>query len=132
MSQKCTHKSEKELSQVYTDSDSSIKWFAIREDSLKTIREIANKLSDKNIPHKVNLAPGCKNGSCALKYILIVPEDQVKNGLLVVEDYFISLHPEFKKSKELEEQGKCPACGFDNGHNAAICADCGLQLIVEY
>ncbi|MDH5719860.1 MAG: hypothetical protein OEZ13_04470 [Spirochaetia bacterium] len=132
MNQKCTHNHESELTQVDIKDNSSIKWVAIREDSLKTIREIADKLTDKNILHEINLSPGCKNGSCALKYILIVPEDQVKNGLLVIDDYFISLHPEFKKSKELEEQGKCPACGFDNGHNVKTCADCGLQLIIEY
>jgi len=132
MNHKCTHKTESELTEHEIESDSSMKWVAIREDNLKTIREIGDKLTDKNVLHKIDLAPGCKNGSCALSYILIVPEDQVKSGLLVIDDYFISLHPEFKIAKELEEQGKCPACGFDNGHNVTTCADCGLQLIIEY
>jgi len=110
----------------------NIKWVVIREDSLKTIREIGERLTVEDIPHQVNLAPGCRNGSCALSYTLSVPEEQAKQGLLVIENYFIELHPEIKKSKELEEQGKCPACGFDNGHNAKTCEDCGLQLIVEY
>ncbi|MES0489579.1 MAG: hypothetical protein ABUK01_06295 [Leptospirales bacterium] len=109
-----------------------IKWVVIKEDSLKTIREIGDMLTVEDIPHQVNLAPGCSNGSCALKYTLSVPEEQDKRGLLVIENYYMELHPEFQISKELEEQGKCPACGFDNGFNAKICADCDLQLIVEY
>ena len=109
-----------------------MKWTVIREDSLKTIREIGELLTVEDIAHQVNLAPGCSNGSCALRYNLLVPEEQAEGGMLVTENYFMKLHPEFKKSKELEEQGKCPACGFDNGHNAKTCADCGLQLIVEY
>jgi len=132
MNQKSKYEPELELIPTDAEMNSSIKWVTIREDSLKTIREIGDKLTVENIPHLVDLAPGCKNGSCALTYLLIVPEDQAQNGLLVIENYFIELHPELQKSKDLEKQGKCPACGFDNGHHAAICADCGLQLIVEY
>lgn len=115
-----------------TEFDPSVKWVAIREDSLKTIREIEKKLAFENISHKVSLAPGCKNGSCSLTYILMVPEPQAQIGLLVVEKYFLDLFPELKTGKDLEEQGKCPACGFENNPGATTCADCELPFIVEY
>ena len=110
----------------------TIKWVSIREDSLKTINEIADRLTDADIPNQVNLAPGCSTGSCSLRYIVVVPQEQVPLGIKIVEDYFLQLHPELQKSRELEEQGKCPACGYDNGHDARVCADCGLALIIEY
>ena len=118
--------------QTSNTTDSSVKWVAIRNDSLKTIREIAERISDEKIPHQINLAPGCKNGSCALTYILVVPEEQTHKGHQIIENYFLELHPEFQISKDLEEQGKCPACGFANIENSKTCSDCGLQLIMEY
>lgn len=124
---------EPDIDNKQTDAEmnSSIKWIAIREDDLKTIEEIGDRLDVEKIPYQIDLAPGCKKGSCSLTYLLLVAENNTQSALLVIENYFIELHPEFQISKDLEEQGKCPACSFDNGHNAKTCADCGLQLIIE-
>lgn len=132
VNQKLANETETEQTQTDAEMKPSINWVAIREDSLKTVQEIADQLASENIPHQIDLAPGCKNGSCSLKYLLMVPAEQAQKGLLVIENYFIALHPEFQIAKELEAQGKCPACGFDNGHNAKTCGDCGLELIIEY
>ena len=50
MKQESTNEPDIDNKQTDTEMNSSIKWFAIREDDLKTIEEIGDRLAVEKIP----------------------------------------------------------------------------------
>ena len=73
-------------------------WVVIREDSLRTTREIGKMLTVEDIPHLVNLAPGCSSGSCALSYTLSVPEgcEERESNRMQASKFFNLLSIDFR------------------------------------
>ncbi len=108
-----------------------VEWVAIKEDTQDWTKELADMLTEKGIPSLLTLAPGCSAGTCGCKFHLMVAKENVQDALKNVDEYYIITHPELQESKELEDQDRCPACGYDVGKDAKECSDCGLLLIIE-
>ncbi|MCP5003354.1 MAG: hypothetical protein GY941_05290 [Planctomycetes bacterium] len=111
--------------------ENSEEWVVIREDTQDWTTELADMLTEKEIPTLLTLAPGCSAGSCGCKFHLMVTRENVQEALENIDEYYLITHPELRVSKEWEDQDRCPACGHHVGKNAKECPDCGLLLIVE-
>ncbi len=106
-------------------------WVAVKEGDQDWIKELADMLTENDIPSSITLAPGCSAGTCGCRFILLVAEKDVQAAHENIEEYYMTVHPELRESQEWAEQDKCPACGHDVGKDAKECPDCGLLLIIE-
>lgn len=106
-------------------------WVLVKDDTTDWIQELADMLTENNIPLRVTLAPGCSAGQCGCRHLLHVAKEDAQTALVCIEEYYMTLHPEIRESQEWADQGRCPACGHHAGADAKECPDCGLLLIIE-
>ena len=106
-------------------------WVAIREDTQELIKELSDMLSENDIPSGITLAPGCSAGTCGCRFILLVSRENAQDALDSIDEYYMTVHPELRESKEWADQDRCPACGHHVGKDAKECSDCGLLLIID-
>ncbi len=106
-------------------------WIAIKEEGQEWTRKLASMLSEKGIPSRITLAPGCSTGTCGCRFILLVAKNDVEAALDSIDEYYMELHPEIRESNEWAAEDRCPACGHHVGKDARECSDCGLLLIIE-
>jgi hypothetical protein len=102
----------------------------VREGDLKWLGELYNVLIKSGIACSVRSGDCCKKSCRNDNYQLLVESENVEKALERIEDYFAEMHPEIQASRELVDQGKCPACGSSVGVNARECSDCGLPLLI--
>lgn len=103
---------------------------AVREGDLKWMRELESVLARSGIPCAVISDPSCGK-SCRGTYSIVVPPEDAGRAQDRIEEYFMELHPELRTSRELQNEGRCPACSSPVGAHDRVCADCGLTLIIE-
>ncbi len=106
-------------------------WVVIKEEVQEWIQKLSHMLSEKDIPSRIALAPGCSAGTCGCTFLLLVGKKNVQAAHVNIDEYYMELHPEIRESQELVDQGRCPACGHHVGTDARECPDCGLRLIIE-
>jgi hypothetical protein len=102
----------------------------VREGDMDWLRELREVLLDAGIPCAVHSDAGCKKGCCGGECRLVVSSDDLERARERIEEYYMEVSPEFRASKELLNEGKCPACGSSVGTGARECQDCGLPLII--
>jgi hypothetical protein len=102
----------------------------IREGDKKWIGELYHALIDAGIPCTISADAGCNKGCSADTRYLLVSKADAEKAHVRIEEYYTEVHPEVQASKELESQGKCPACGSPVGPDAQECPDCGLILLI--
>ncbi len=113
-----------------SDKDLGDQVQVVRAGSLKWIDELFKVLIDSGIPCVVNADAGCNKGGCRDTYQLLVSPENVEKANERIEEYCMEIHPEIKDSKELINQGKCPACSCAVDSEAVECPDCGLTLLI--
>ena len=111
--------------------DAHVEWVAVKEGDQDWIKELADMLTENDIPSSITLVPGCSAGTCGCKFILLVAKKNVQAAHDSIEEYYMTVHPELRESKEWADQDRCPACGHHVGKDAKECSDCGLLLIIE-
>ncbi len=102
----------------------------VREGDLDWLAELQTVLIDTGIPCEILSDAGCKKACCGDKCRLVVSPEDLERAQESIEDYFMEIDPEFRTSKKLMSEGKCPACGSSVGKVAQECPDCGLPLLV--
>lgn len=102
----------------------------VREGDLAWMDELFNVLIEAGIPCAVIDEAGCNKGCCGGTYRLIVSSQDAEKADEQIEDYFEQIHPESQVSREMVQQGKCPACGSPVNSGATECPDCGLPLLL--
>lgn len=102
----------------------------VREGDLDWIRELREVLIDAGIPCSVYTEANCKKGCCGDKCQLVVSADDLEKAQERIEEYFMEVNPELRRSNELIKEGKCPACGSSVGADVRECPDCGLILFI--
>lgn len=106
-------------------------WVEIRHDAKGWIDELSELLIEGGVPARVELAEGCRAGSCGAQYRLLVPGIAADDAMQMIEDYFVEMHPEAGQADEWATEGKCPACGHLVDAAMKECPDCGLALKIE-
>ncbi len=101
-----------------------------REGDLAWMSELRSVLIDTGIACSLHSDAGCKKSRCRDAWQLMVSPDDLERAQERIEEYFTEIDPEFRTSKELMSEGKCPACGSPVGPNERICPDCGLPLLI--
>lgn len=102
----------------------------VREGDLNWMSELKTVLLDSGIPCMLHSDAGCRKGCCGDTWRLKVSPEDLERAQESIEEYLMELDPEFRTSKELIGQGKCPACGSPVGTDARDCPDCGLPLLI--
>lgn len=102
----------------------------VREGDLGWMTELRTVLIDAGIPCAVHSDAGCKKGCCGSECRLTVSSEDLERARDAIEEYLMEVNPEFRTSKELISEGKCPACGSPVGADDQECRDCGLPLII--
>jgi hypothetical protein len=102
----------------------------VREGDLKWMSELSHVLIDSGISCAVRTDAGCSKGRCGHTHYLLVSSQDAEKAHEKVEEYYAEIHPEIQASKEMLNQGKCPACGSHADPDAAECPDCGLTLLI--
>ena len=103
---------------------------AVREGELNWMEELSNVLINSGIPSAVRADTSCNKGCCGSTCQLIVSSANAPKAVARIDEYYMELHPEIRASKELADEGKCPACGSPVSANATECPDCGLILVI--
>ncbi len=103
---------------------------AVREGDLNWLTELRAALVDAGIPSTIDVDAGCKKGCCGDKCRLKVAPEDLERAQDSIEEYLMKVNPEFRTSKELIREGRCPACGSPVGADARECPDCGLPLLI--
>jgi hypothetical protein len=101
----------------------------IREGDLKWIDELYNVLIDSSIPTAVEVDT-CKKGCSGHPYRLLVSASDAEKAGELIEEHCMKVHPEIRASREMINEGKCPACGSPVGPDTVECPDCGLTLLI--
>lgn len=102
----------------------------VREGDLNWMTELRTVLIDSGIPCVIHFDAGCKKGCCGNKCRLMVQSEDLERAQVSIEEYLMEVNPEFRVSKELISDGKCPACGSPVGTDERECRDCGLPLLI--
>ena len=102
----------------------------VREGDLNWMSELRTVLVDAGIPCTVQSDAGYRKGCCGDTWLLMVLSEDLERAQESIEEYLMELDPEFRTSKELINEGKCPACGSTAGMDRTECPDCGLPLII--
>ena len=102
----------------------------VREGSLDWMSELRAVLIETGIPCTIHSDAGCKKGCCGAACRLLVSSDDLEGARERIEEYYMEVSPEFRASKELLSEGKCPACGSPVGTDERECRDCGLPLLI--
>jgi len=102
----------------------------VREGDLNWMNELRTVLIDTSIPCAVHSDAGCKKGCCGAACRLLVSSEDLERARERIEEYYMEVSPEFRASKELISEGKCPACGLPVGTDERECRDCGLPLLI--
>lgn len=102
----------------------------VREGDLGWMTELRAVLIDAGIPCAVHSDAGCKKGCCGTACRLLVSRDDLERARERIEEYYMEVSPEFRASKELISEGKCPACGSPVATDEQECPDCGLPLLI--
>jgi len=102
----------------------------VREGDLNWMTELRTALIDSGIPCTIHFDAGCKKGCCGDKCRLVVSSEDLERAQESIEAYLMEVTPEFRASKELISEGKCPACGSFVGTDERECRDCGLPLLI--
>jgi uncharacterized OB-fold protein len=102
----------------------------VREGDLNWMTELRTALIDSGIPCTIHFDAGCKKGCCGDKCRLVVSSEDLERAQESIETYLMEVTPEFRASKELISEGKCPACGSFVGTDERECRDCGLPLLI--
>jgi ribosomal protein L40E len=102
----------------------------VREGDLNWMTELRTVLIDSGIPCTIHFDAGCKKGCCGDKCRLMVSPEDFESAQESIEEYLMEINPEFRASKELLREGKCPACGSPVGTDELECRDCGLPLLI--
>ena len=102
----------------------------VREGDLGWMSELRAVLLDACIPCMLHSDTGCGKGCCGDTWQLKVSPEDLERAQERIEEYLMELDPEFRTSKELIGEGKCPACGSPVGADARDCPDCGLPLLI--
>jgi hypothetical protein len=102
----------------------------VREGDLKWLGELYHVLIASGIGCSVQAEACCKKSCRNDNYRLLVESANHERALERIEEYFAEMHPEIRASRELINEGKCPACGSPVGRDARDCRDCGLPLLI--
>ena len=102
----------------------------VREGDLNWMNELRTVLIEAGIPCAVHSDAGCKKGCCGAACRLLVSSEDFERARERIEEYYMEVSPEFRASKELISEGKCPACGSPVGTDERECRDCGLPLLI--
>ncbi len=102
----------------------------VREGDKKWIGELYDVLIDSGIPCVITADAGCSKGCSHDTRKLLVTTHDAERANVRIEEYFAEVHPEILVSKEMESQGKCPACGSPVDPGTIECTDCGLTLFI--
>ena len=104
----------------------------VRQNNLPRIDELYKALIAAGIPCQVHENPAMAGGGgCGgAIWSLVVSRADAEKAVQRIEDYQVELHPELGLARDLQSQGKCPACGSEVGPEAAECPDCGLTLLI--
>jgi hypothetical protein len=121
---KATEEEKKRVAQQFIENAA-----VVGEGDLKWITELRNLLIESGIPCALARDEECRSG-CRDKFSLVTSREKLDQARERIEEYFAEMHPEIRASRELESQGKCPACGSGVGDGTMECGDCGLPLII--
>ena len=102
----------------------------VRKGDLKWLGELRTILIDTGIPCAIISDAACNKSCCGNTCQLIVSTEDLERAQERIEEYFMEMHPEIRTSKELINQGKCPACGSPVSDGDNQCSDCGLMFVV--
>jgi hypothetical protein len=102
----------------------------VKEGDLNWIDELYNVLIDASIPCVINADTCCKKGCSGNPYRLLVSASNAEKAIGLIEEHYMKVHPEFRKSMEMMSEGKCPACGSPVSSDSVDCPDCGLTLLI--
>ena len=102
----------------------------VREGDLDWMSELHAVLIDAGIPCAIHSDTGCKKGCRGAACRLAVSSDDLERARERIEEYYMEVSPEFRASKELISEGKCPACGSPVAADELECRDCGLPLLI--
>lgn len=101
----------------------------VREGDLEWLNELYNVLIDASVPCVINV-DRCKKGCGTHPHQLLVSGPDAEKANELIEEYFMSLHPEMMASKDMMAGGGCPACGTPVNSDTVECPDCGLRLLI--
>lgn len=102
----------------------------VREGELDWMTELKAALIDSGVPCAIHVDTGCRKGCCGDKCRLMVSPEDLERARETIEEYYMEVSPEFRDSKEMISEGKCPACGSFVGTDERECHDCGLPLLI--
>jgi hypothetical protein len=123
------HKKAKEVRKLIKEKTVENR-VVVREGDLNWLTELQAVLIDAGIPCTVRSDDGCKKGCCGDKCRLEVSSEDLEKAQERIEEYFMEMNPEFRASKEMLREGRCPACGSPLGEGQRECPDCGLPLLI--
>lgn len=101
----------------------------VREGDLDWLKELYNVLIDASIPCVIHI-DRCKKGCSSHAHQLLVSESDAGRATELVEEHLMRLHPEMQASKDMSDEGRCPACGSPVNPDSVECPDCGLRLLI--
>jgi hypothetical protein len=102
----------------------------VRKGDLKWMDELYGVLIDSGIPCAISTDDGCNRGCCGDTHYLMVSSNDTERANERIEEYYKRIHPEIRTSREMVNQGKCPACYTPVDSDASECPDCGLTLLI--
>jgi len=102
----------------------------VREGDLDWMTELKTVLIDSGISCFLHFDDSCRKGCCGDKCHLMVSSEDLERAQECIEEYLIEVSPEFRASKELINEGRCPACGSPVATDVQECPDCGLPLLI--
>ncbi len=89
--------------------EGQVEWVSVKEGDQDWIKELADMLTENGIASGVTLAPGCSAGTCSCRFILLVAAKDVQAAHTNIDEYYMTVHPELRESKEWDDQDRCPA-----------------------
>ncbi len=99
----------------------------IEEGGFSRLKELSEVLERAGINPKI-VRMDCEKEACSGGFGLLVSENVADVAHEVLEDHWLTLHPELKEARALMDEGRCPACGCTLDGAPETCPDCGLNL----
>lgn len=103
---------------------------SVKEGDLNWIDELYNVLINASIPCVIHADTCCKKGCSGNPYRLLVSASDAEKAVVLIEEHYVKVYPEFRESRERISEGKCPACSSPVNPDSVECPDCGLTLTI--